>query len=102
MHRQVGAPVEHRLLHLLGEHALPPDRVERHPARLGSIAVGLDQDEFDLVTVLAELIRHGLGLGDRLRTPPRRDADRGHRPDPGASAQVEQVGDGRCVAFATR
>ena len=51
VHRDVGAAVEHGELHLLGEHALAADRVQRHVAALGAVAVRVDEHELDVVTV---------------------------------------------------
>ena len=45
VHREVGAAVEHGLLHFLHEHARA--RRSRGSARLGAVAGGLDDDELD-------------------------------------------------------
>ena len=55
--REVGPAVEHRLLHLLDEHAGPAHLVDRHVG--ATVAAGLDDDELD---VTAEQRRHPLGL----------------------------------------
>ena len=79
VHGDVGATVEHGLLDLLDEHALPTDRVQRHV--LAAVAGRVDEDELDRRTrsPRPQRVGDGLRLGARLRAAPGRQAQRGTR-----------------------
>ena len=72
MHGEVGASLEHGLLHLLGEHARAADGVE-----IGAlVAVAGRRDEHEL-DVLAQQRGDALRLPARERAAARRDAEHG-------------------------
>ena len=77
VHRQVGAPVEHRLLDLLDEHALATDRVEGHV--LARVTARLDERQLDVEPGLAECGGDEFGLGCRLGAPAGGESQRPHR-----------------------
>ena len=68
VHREIGAVVEHGLLHFLHEHALAPDLVEL--GRLIGVALRLHEDVLDAA---AEPGADALGLPAREPAPSRRD-----------------------------
>ena len=102
MHGDLGATVEHRPLHLLDEHALAADRVQRHVVGLRAVAERLDQHELGVEPGGTQARQR------RARTEP--SPERLPRvamrivvtSAPSRSAEVEQVGDGGGVALAAR
>ena len=70
VHREVGAAVEHRLLHLLHEHAGAPDRVDGRTSGRGRRCVATSTSS----TSRAEQRADALGLPARQRAAARRDA----------------------------
>ncbi len=70
VHGDVGPAVGNHLLHLLGEHALPADRVQL--GRLVAITRGRHQDVLDVV---AEPRAHAFRLPPRERARARRNAN---------------------------
>ena len=67
VHREVGAAVEHRLLHLLHEHAGAAERVDRRRRCAGRRVV----DDDHQLGVAAEQRDHALRLPPRQRAAPR-------------------------------
>ena len=70
VHGDLGTTVEHGPLHLLREHALAADRVQGDVAGLGAVAERLDQHQFGVDALRAELIGDRLGLGAGLARCP--------------------------------
>ena len=73
MHGGVGAPVQHRGLHLLDEHALAADLVQGHV--LSAVTGRLHEDQLGIDAGRAERSGDGLGLGAGLRAPPGRQPE---------------------------
>jgi hypothetical protein len=72
VHREVGPALEHRLLHLLREHARAADRVE--VGVLVAVAGRRDEHQF---CVLAQQLGDALRLPPRQRARARRDSEHG-------------------------
>ena len=78
MDGDLGATIEHGPLHLLREHALAADRVQRDVAGLCAVAERLDQHQLGLDAMCTESIGDRLCLGASLGATPCGDPDRGH------------------------
>ncbi len=74
VHRDVGAAVEHGLLHFLDEHARPTHLVDRSVG--ARVTRRRDDHQLDFAT---EQRRHAFGLPAGEHAPARRDAQRGHQ-----------------------
>ena len=84
VHGDVGAPVDHRLLHFLHEHAGATHRVD---GRVGARVTRRGDD--DQLRVAAEERDDPLGLPAGERAPARRDAERGHQASGSASRSAK-------------